>query len=176
MDDLENLSDAGEIQANWPWKIFVFSLVLFGTVVGIYLGLIFGYRPYLTKQIAQKDQEILNLARSIPEAEQQELIRFYSQLSNLQVVLGQHVMGSKLLPVLEKATNQRVYYTVMNLNVDTRELLLEGVARSYEVLAQQIESFKRLPEIERLIVNFSDARANNVNFGMVLTFKQSLLK
>lgn len=160
----------------WPWRIFIFALSFFILIAVIYLGLIIGYEPYLESQIAAQDEEIMALARSIPAEEQQSLITLYAQLSNLQIVLGDHVAGSQLLAFLEQSTNQNVMYGTLNFNAGTRELSLEGNAQSFDVLAQQIEAFRRSPNVERVTVNFSDARGTVVGFGMTVVVQEALLR
>lgn len=168
--------DPERMPPSWPWRIFTFSLVFFSLSIVFYLGLRLGYRAFLDAQINEKDLEIAALAESVPVEEQEALIKFYSQLANLQEILNQHVIVSKIFPVLEKYTNKKVFYNGLGLNSKTRELTLDSVADSYEILAQQLEAFKQAPEVERLVINDSGVKDNKVNFQLLLTLKEQVLK
>lgn len=173
MENLENLN-AGKITVGWPWRLFIFSLIFFSVFLSAYFGLRFGYRGYLQSQIDKKDQEIAALAQSVPQEEQRTLLKFYNQLSNLQEILGSHVESTKLFNFLQKNTNQKVFYNTLNLSVAEKKISLDGVASSFDVLAQQLEAFKRAPEVERLLMSQADNKDGKVNFRLVLFVKPEL--
>lgn len=175
MNNVENLT-AEKITTGWPWRLLLFSLIIFGVLLAAYLGLILGYKTYLNSQIENKDQEIAALAQEVSQEEQQALLRFYGQLANLQAVLKNHVLISQLFPFIQANTNQQVTYTNLNLAADERRLSIDGVARSYDVLAQQLEAFKQAPEVERFLINQADSKNNVVNFRVVLFLKPEIFK
>ena len=168
--------DPERMPPSWPWRIFAFSLALLSLSIVFYLGLRLGYRSFLGTQIDDKDSEIAALAESVPVEEQRALIKFYSQLANLQEILNQHVIVAKVFPLLEKYTNKKVYHNGLNLNTKTREMVLDSVADSYEILAQELEAFKQAPEVERLVINNSGVKDNKINFQLLLTLKESVLR
>ncbi len=159
-----------------PWKIFVFSLIFFGAVFGSYLGLILGYKPYLNSRVAAVQQEIDNLAASISAEEQNELLRFYSQIVNLRSLLGSHVSLAKFFPFLEKRTNRRVSYDVMFANSSTRELILEGIAESYAVLSEDLQALHQSPEISNYTLNQSQAGEGRVRFRVTAVLAPELFR
>ncbi|MDP3901899.1 MAG: hypothetical protein Q8Q37_02925 [bacterium] len=173
-----NLDNFGpeKLEVGWPWRLLSFSIILFVALAAGYLGLRFGYGSYLHSQIEDKDAEIAELARTIPEVEQQNLLRFYGQLGNLQNVLNKHVIISKVLPLLERITNQRVYYSGFDLDVAKRTVIVDGVAQSYSVLSQQLQSFKETSELESFYLNQTDARGSLVNFKVGLVLNPTVFK
>lgn len=166
----ENLS------VGWPWRFFLTSFFIFLAAMLVYLGLVFGYEPYLQSQIEKQDQEINSLAQTVSKSDQDKFIQFYSQISNLKKLLENHILASKIFPFLEKNTNQKVYYKVFNLKVPEYELELEGVAESYAVLAEQLESFNQAQETGRYILNQSKFNGREVEFGASLELKQEIFK
>ncbi|MFH1759081.1 MAG: hypothetical protein ABH822_00790 [Patescibacteria group bacterium] len=160
----------------WPWRLFLFSLLLLATAVVLYFGLEVGYKVYLDRQIAATDTVITNLTESISQDEQEQFIAFYSQLANLQGLLDDHIITSTIFPFLERSTNKLVYFTFLDFRFKERKLSLEGIAQSYEIFSQQLEAFTRAPEVERLVVNESQSDKGQVKFRLFLTLKEELFK
>jgi len=168
--------DKEELSVGWPWRFLLISLVSFGIALFIYLGLFFGYRSYLNQQISKKDAEIAQLAATVPKEDQERLVKFYSQLQNLKSLLDQHIINSKILPFLEKNTNRRVFYPKLEADIRRRTLNLEGVAESFEVLAQQLEAFRRAKEVERFIITDSQLVEGQVRFRLSVVLKPEVFK
>lgn len=175
-NNLDRFVGPEQLPTQWPWRVLLFSFLLFLLTLISYFGLAFGYKPVLNSKITEKDQEIVALAQTVPVSDQQALVRFYSQLGNLQEVLRTHLFGSKLLPILEKYTNKQVYYKNLSLNISSRELTLDGIAKSYEILAQQLEAYNQAPEIERFIINQAESQKDMINFKTILFLKQEIFK
>jgi len=116
------------------------------------------------------------LAASVPKAEQERLVRFYSQLQNLKDILDRHVIASKFLPFLERNTNKRVYYNRLELDVQQRTMNLDGLGESFEIVAQQLEAFNRAPEVERFLVKNVQAGDKAVRFAISVVLKPELFK
>src|SRR3989344_6926838 len=132
--------ESEQLPVGWPWRFFSISLVIFLAIIFVYLGLIFGYEPYLNSEIQKIDDQINKILEAVSKEEQEKFIRFYSRLTNLKNLLDNHAAASKIFPLLEKITNQKVSYNSFNLRVPERELELEGSADSYVVLGEQLES------------------------------------
>jgi len=159
----------------WPWRLFTVVSIIFSITIVSYLGLIFGYRPYLESKIQEKSDKIDQLAESISKEDQEQFIRFHSQLVNLKGLLDNHALTSKIFPLLERITHREVYYISAGLEVPRRELQLSGVAKSYAVLAEQLEIFNQAEEIESYIINQAGASRNLVDFRVVLKLKSKIL-
>ncbi len=156
-----------------PWRLFSFSLFLLILACGIYLGLKFGYAPLLNHRIEQLDADITTLAEQIPEAQRTSFIQLYSQLVNLQSVLKTHVMTSGIFTILERNTHTGIFYTNFDLNVAEGRLSTEGFASSYAVLAQQLEAWTNVSQVEKSYVAESQLVEGRVRFRIVLEFMPS---
>lgn len=156
-----------------PWRLFSFALFLLIVACGMYLGLKFGYGPILNNRIEDLDADLAALSEQIPKTEQENFISLYSQLINLQGVLRKHVMASVVFPILEKNTHTGVSYTNFDLSMSDRRLSIEGLARSYEVLAQQLEAWSKVPQVTKSYVAESQQSEGRVRFRMVLMFSSN---
>lgn len=172
----ESILAPERLGAGLPWKIFIFALILFGTIVGSYLGLTVGYRPYLDSRIGVVQAEIDALAQSIPVDEQTNFLRFYSQIVNLKTLLDSHIVFARFFPFLEKNTNQQVAYEVATLITDKGEMVLEGVAQSYGVLAEQLEAMNQSLEVKDYILNQSQIAEGKIRFRIVAALDGRLFK
>ena len=106
----------------------------------------------------------------------QKFTQFYSQLVNLQNLLGNHIAASKAFPILERITSHKVYYRSVDLKIPERQLELDGIAESYEVLGEQLESFNQAAEMENSLVNQSQLVNQAVQFKATLLLKDNVLK
>ncbi len=174
--NIENLMPSENGGASWPWKIFIFSVVVFSTVLGSYFGLIWGYRPYLDSRIATVQGDIDALSESVSLEDQQKFLKFYSQIVNLRGLLASHVNTAIFLAFLEKNTNRRAAYEIAALNIGRRELTLEGVTESYATLAEQLEAIGRAPEVASYLLNQSQLTEGRTRFRAVLTLKPEVFK
>src|SRR3989338_3259204 len=164
------------LPVGWPWRLFSVSLIIFLATVISYLGLVFGYEPFLVSKISEIDQEFEQLAQSVPKEDQEKFSQFYSQLANLKSLMENHIVSSRVFPLLEQITNKKIYYASADLKISERKLELEGVADSYEILSEQLESFSRNSSIERFIFNQSQLSGGKVQFSAVLIFKSEVFK
>lgn len=173
--NLEEQFVAESIPIGLPWRLLVFSLVLFGLSVSVYFGLKFGYSSYLKAETESIDNKIDNLAKEVSQEDQQNFVNFYSQLINLKRVLDQHEFSSNLFGFLERNTIQTVYYNDASFSSDNRTMLLKGEAESSEVLVQQLNVFEKTPELEKVILDqmVFDSAKRNVGFSVALIFRQN---
>lgn len=173
---LEARLSSERLSAGWPWRLFLFSLLIAATAAVAYVGMEFGYKFYLQSQIQTKDQAIKDLTQSVSEDDQEKFVNFYSQLANLKVLLDEHITVSDIFPFLETNTNKQVYFNVLDFNFKDRRLSMEGFAQSYEILAQQLEAFNRAPEAEQLLVNESQTQGGSVKFRLSFVLKPEFFK
>jgi hypothetical protein len=153
-----------KLPTGWPLRLFAFSLLILTASLLIYVGLRFGYKPYLQNQIAEKEREIEQLAVSIPRENQEKLGAFYSQLLNLKNVLDNHVTASPIFSFLEKNTNKKVFYTRLDFDAKQNVFTLEGAAESYDILAEQLEAFNQAPDVKRFLINESQLSGGRIRF------------
>ena len=167
---------ADHFSAGLPWKLFIFSLILLGAVGGSYAGLLLGYRPFLNNRIAEVQRSIDELATSVPAEEQEDLLRFYSQIVNLKTLLDNHISLAKFFPFLEQQANRRVSYDTVFLDTKNRELILEGIAESYAVLAEQLQALHQAPEAASYTLSQSQTAEGRVRFRIVVALVDNILK
>lgn len=159
------------------WRLLLFSLFVFGLIGVGYLGLRFGYKPFLEGQLQSVEKNLNELAALVSPAERERLTKFYYQIVNLKSVLDRHVITSRILPFFERATHERVRYANLNVNVEQRQVSITLVAESPEAFVQQIEAFRRLKEIQRYsLSSITIGERNSINFGVALTLAPELFR
>lgn len=171
----EQFLEPEKLPVGWPWRLFLFSIILLALVLFIYFGIILGYQPYLKSERQSLDKKINEIGGAISETDRGNFINFYSQLVNLQSLLNKHIKGSNVYAFLEKNTNQGVYYEGANISVAEHFLRLEGIARSYDNLVQQLVVFEQVPEIQKVILEESQAAEKGIRFSLQIIFKPELL-
>lgn len=172
----QGLKRPERLPVGWPWRLLVFTVVIFGTTVATYLGMMLGYKPYLNSRIEDLDATIADLNQAIDEEQQKNLVNLYSQFINIQDLLNSHPLASKIFDFLEKNTHQQIQYLTLNLSVTDRHLKLEGTVPTYPILAQQLELFRQAPEIEKVFLDDSRILEKNLRFSIRLIFKPELIK
>ncbi len=167
-----------KLPSGMPWRLFIFIALFTLAVALVYAGLSFGYRPYLESRISEVDQQISQLGAAISKQDQENFVRFYSQLINFNKILEKHPLPSKIFLLLEQATNKKVAYTNVDLRVGEKKLTLEGIAASYTTLAEQLASYDQSPAVASSLLNqsqYSDTD-NAVRFKVTLMLKDGVLK
>lgn len=168
------VTEPGEV--GFPWRLFIFSLVLFLLSVLIYFGMKFGYETYLNKQSANLDGQLEALSNSVSQKDQQQFIGFYSQLVNLKAILGQHVFAGNVFPFLEQNTLPQVSYTDAKFAVKDDMLTLMGQTASLQTLAEQMAEFEQSSQLQSatlLATNFN--QNGSVGFTIELAFSPTYL-
>ena len=167
-----------EATIGWSWRIFVFAGVVFTSAILFYVGISFGYYPYLSNRFESIKADIETLKQSVSPEDQKRLVSFYSQIYNIQNILGSHGLPSRLFVFLENNTSPRVYFKKMAFAADTSVLTLEGVAFSYDDLVKQLEGFKRANGTQVVLLQNSlvEERTNFVNFVVRVVLKKEFLK
>ncbi len=165
-----------KIPVGWPWRLLSIVSAIFLFAVLVYAGLAFGYGPYLASQLREVENEIDQLAASVPREDQEQFVKFYSQLVNLEGLLNDHALVSNLFPLLEQTTHQQVYYTNASLGVSGSELELTGFAGDLTALSEQLEIFDQSEEVNRYSLSRSETSGDLVEFRVVLNLRADLLK
>lgn len=156
----------------WFGQLMAFAVTLLVISVVALLGIMFGYRPYLDSRVTTLDTEIADFSKKVPLEEQANIATFYSQLSNLKVVLGKHTATPAFLRWLENATLQQVQYTKVAMNVTSRQIQISGIAKKPTDVAAQVASFQQQPGVERVDFKSSQIAANGFQFDLVVTVVQ----
>ncbi|MBM3281595.1 MAG: hypothetical protein FJY91_02525 [Candidatus Harrisonbacteria bacterium] len=160
----------------WPWRLFIFSLLVFTTTVVLYAGLEFGYKPFLKSAIAAQDKAINNLASAVSDSDREKFISFYSQLLNLEHLLKNKSNIASLLPFLENNTNKKIAYKSLDFRASEGRVNLIGEAASYEVFSAELEALNRAAGVKKIVVTSSENVGGRINFQMYLLLDESLFK
>lgn len=137
----------------WSSRLLMFAGTLFFISIAVYLGLEFGYKPYLSSQVGKLNDQIQRFTQEIPVNDQNNLISFYSQISNLNGILNQHVVSSPLFDWLEKNTENQIYYTKLDFTPSTGQLTLMGFSKTVNDFSQQLQVFQSDPGVDRININ-----------------------
>ena len=156
--------------------MFVFMVLVFGTVLASYLGLTLGYKPYLTSQLESIKADIDNLAQAVPAEEQKSFFAFYSKIINLRYLLAAHSALSAMFPFVEQNTNKKVYYESVDVNVEKREITLDGIAETYAILSEQLEAFNQSRDVSAYTLTQSQLADGRVRFRIGVTVSPKILK
>ncbi len=146
----------------WSSRLLMFSGTIFFISLALYIGIVFGYKPYLEKQVANFDGQIKSFDQKIPQEEQSKLISFYSQMSNIQGVFRSHITSSKFFEWLEKNTETNVYYTRLNLVSFSGQVSLAGVSKTVEDFSKQLIVFQNNSLVQRVAVNSFNVSPSNL--------------
>lgn len=165
-----------KVPSGVPQRFFAFSFLVLILVTLGYLGLAYGYAPFLHNQIDDGKAKLDELGRRISADDQKELTRLYSQISNTQKLLSSHVLASRAFTFLEANTVREVTYIGADLSVPDRRLTLNGAAVSYDELVRQLASYNRAPEVERINLESSEAVGGTIRFKVSLMFKPEVFK
>lgn len=174
--DSSFLSSREKLSSAVPSRFLIFSVAVFLFALLIYAGLALGYKSFLQNSIADSEKEMEALSRKISPEGQSQLIKFNSQISNLDQILASHVKSSQIFTFLEKNTQEKTAYRILNLSVPDRKLTLEGVSASYDDLVTQLAIYEQSPEVERLNLESSDGSGGNVRFKVNLVLAPALFK
>ena len=165
---------AGALPSGTPRRILIVSSILFLAVFLAYLGLNFGYKVFLRNSIEDLKVEVETISAQVSPEEQENLVKLYSQINNLQKVLANHNDVSPAFLFLETNTYPRVVFNTANLSLADQELALEGVAGSYEDLAVQLAVFENSQSVERVFLESSQASGSVVRFRIVLELEPEM--
>ncbi len=98
------------------------------------------------------------------------------RLSNLRLLIADHIFTSNALRLLEQETLPQVRFLNFNFEATSRKLDMTGEAASYSLLAKQIGIFERNPNIERVeFGGLAMGGSNLAGFKITVIFKKSFL-
>jgi hypothetical protein len=169
---INQLSNEPAETQGWFSGVIVFSTIILLVSIGIYFGMTLGYEPYLNNKINSVQGQITSLSQSIPSGNEAQLLTFYSQISNLQSLLANHVTFSRFLAWLQQNTQSDISYTQLSFTSDSGdEVSLSATALTETDVNQQIAIFESSPEVKSLsITNVGSAGVNGA-----LAFSVSLI-
>lgn len=158
----------------WPWQLFLITLAIFFVSALIYLGLAFGYQPFLEREIRQIKLEISELSLEVSDEQRRNFTNFYSQLVNLTKILKDHTAVSGALTFLEENILPEVAINSLEAEISEKALVLDATAKSYDNLIEQMVIFEKSPLIEKASLESSQLNGNLVRFRVKLILKPQI--
>lgn len=149
---INQLSQEPTATPGWSSGVILFSGALLLVTVGTYFFMTLGYEPYLNSQISDTQNQIAQLAQKISPDDQANLITFYSQIANLQSLLGKHVLFSQFFAWLGQNTESNVYYSQFAF-ASGNQITLTGLAKSEADVNEQVAIFEASPEVQKTAVS-----------------------
>jgi hypothetical protein len=138
---IEQLGKEPPKTPGWAFGALFFSGGILFLAVLIYAGLTYGYEPYLQNQVDTEQAKVDALSQSVSQSQQTQLIDFYSQISNLQALVQNHVLSSQFFTWLQNNTEANVYYQSFSL-ANGGTVTMTGAAVSEADINQQIAIFE----------------------------------
>jgi len=152
-----------------PLKFLTFSFFLFLVSILAHIGLSAGYKVFLNNEISKLEESVDELRFQISVEQQENLVGFFSQVSNVEDLLGDHVVTSGLFPILEDNIHSKVAYEGIDVSVADRKVSINGVAETFDALVSQLTIYEAAPEIERIVLRSSSRSGGIINFKVDLT-------
>jgi hypothetical protein len=167
---IERLSREPLVTPGWSGRLLMFAGTVFFLSLAVYVGLTYGYKPYLNAQVNDLDGQIQRFNQEIPASDQEQLTIFYSQLANLDGMLKGHIDSSSLFEWLEVRTQSNIAFSKLAFSARNGQLALNGAAKTMDDFAEQLAIFQQDPSVQRINVNSLTASANNAGwqFDMML--------
>ncbi len=158
------------------WRLFLFFFSILMLLVLGYVGLLFGYKPYLKREIAAREQSLADLAAQVSQTEQEDFLSFYFQLVDIKNLLSSHVMTSRLLGLLQARISPGVYFSNLTFNTFEGKATIEAFADSYDSFTEQLQAFATTPDIASYAVSNAVQDKGLVKFQAILTMKPEAYK
>lgn len=173
----QNLTQDKLHKDSTPWKTFVFTITIFVITILFYLGLTFGYKPYLQASINRSNKEIEELDRRAPEIGlYNKFIQFYSQLVSIDSLFRSRTSMLSFFDAFESATKDQVGFSDMKINIRDRVATLEGFADDFSVLAGQMILYENINNIDKLALLSARLFEDLVRFDLRIVFSEHFFK
>jgi len=151
------------------------SLVFFITV-GIYLGILYGYMPTLQSQLDEVNDRIQKATQEISPEDQEGIMTFYSQLTNIKTLLGKHNNPSRLFAWLEEHTDPNIAYTKFSYTAETNQVTMTGVGKTMNDIVMQLRHFENQSSVkEARMLSVQALDTGGWEFQGVIIFKPEFL-
>jgi len=168
-----NAIDEGTV----PWKTLIVSGIIFGIMLIITAVIALGYKPILATSIKRNETRIAELDSVAPKAETEaKFIRFYSQLSNISILLSSHTSLIPVFDAFEANTMDRVGLVSMSINVEDRRIDVSALADSFETLAGQIALYENISGADKITLYSSALTDKLINFKLKGEFSPVFFK
>jgi hypothetical protein len=137
---------ARPVEGGMSW-IQLMLFVVFGIACLIAIGL-FGYKYYLSSQIAAKKAKIAQYEQNLAEFPLEDMRKVSNRIKIINQLINEHPSANVAFRVLEDSVENMITYTNFNLRSDggkSYSLQMTASAPDYKSIAQQMDTFKRKP-------------------------------
>lgn len=155
-------------------QLLMLGTILFAVSLAVYLGLAFGYRPYLESEISRLNNQIESFTKSVPPEDQARLAHFYSQIVNLKSLLGKHVIFSPIFAWLEKNAQINTTFTGVTINQKNNQVSIDAVSKTLEDVSEQLLVFEKTREVREVKISSVTQEQNKFwrfNLNLTVDFK-----
>jgi len=159
-----------KLPVGWPWRLLVFSIVIFALTLFIFLGIRFGYTAFLNEKSSELDRSLDALSNEVSMADQDRFVSFYSQIVNLKTALDRHLFSANLLAFLEQNVIGDVVFTEARFKGVDRVLTLQGTTSSFDAIAQQMAVFEKVREVQKVFLKDVNVAGGGATFKLSVYF------
>lgn len=160
-----------------PWRLLVLALVLLGLSIFVWIGMEFGYVPYLHNQIAKTDTEIAALAASLKDGQQKDVIGLYSQLYNINELYKNHIYPSRIFSFIETTLLPTIRLTELDVEVRKGTIMLSGVSPDMDTVTLQLAALQKNENIVNAVLSSAKQqdKGTGVSFTIHIDIRQGWL-
>ena len=162
------MAQSSQYVSRGPWRILIISIVLFGVSVLVFVGIEFGYIPYLMNESESLDSELISLNQAFRGQEQEDVFNLFSQIHNVQTLFSQKTSLSSIPDFLENITHASVVLEEVRMNFKDGGITLRGSAPTYDVLVSQLNILGSNESIEGVVLEDSNEGDDGVSFTINL--------
>lgn len=154
--------------------MLIASIVVLALTLLIYLGMTFGFEPYLNGQVTAQTAQLNQLTSSMDQAQQQASLNFYSQLYNISMLTASRVDVLPLFSSLEAHTPDGVRLTGAQADVTRGQVELAGTAPSFDAVIASAASWRSDQNVTNVVLEnmktASGPGATGITFAMRVVF------
>ncbi|HTY40079.1 MAG TPA: hypothetical protein VMC43_03255 [Candidatus Paceibacterota bacterium] len=171
---VEQLGRAPVSTPGWSSRLLMFSSTVFFIALVVYLGITFGYKPYVESDVQKLTDQMNSFSQEVPKEDQDKIFGFYSQLASLKNILKNHIVSSQIIDWLEQNTHASVFFSSFSFDNQRRAITLSGSAKSIPEFIEQIHRFQQDQNVDK--VSFQRLTYDALigwQFDMVVTLNQT---
>ena len=162
------MAQSSQYVSRGPWRILIISIVLFVVSIVVFVGIEFGYIPYLINESESLDSELASLNQTFRGEAQEDVFNLFSQIYNVQALFNQEASLSSIPEFLEGITHASITLQEARVNFKDGNIALQGVAPSYDILVSQLNILGSEESIKSVVLERSEASQEGINFTINL--------
>ena len=170
-----------EIIPKTPTKKTAKKGLLISISVTLLLIAVVGF--FILKNIAQQTKEELNnLETAFQETKSQEktlekeVLGFRKKLNNFSLLLKNHLIASKIFPILEEVAHPEIQFKTLDLNPREKKVVIFGTTDEFINLAEQLLILKNREETKNVKLNKVGISQEKVEFEIEISLPPELFK